>query len=47
MSADQVVVERAKKYQAEHGEASFSVAKRRVLEADRDLANRYTKGDAA
>lgn len=40
-----IVVERAKQYQVEHGEQSFSVAKRRVLEADKELANRYTKGE--
>lgn len=47
MDVSAIVVQRAKKYQVEHGEKNFAVAKRMILEADRDLANRYTKGGQA
>lgn len=43
LNPDDVVVQRTREYMAKHGEKSFSVAKRQVLQADRELANRYTK----
>jgi len=44
--ADEIVVERTREYMAKHGEKDFTTAKRQVLQADLDLANRYTKGEA-
>lgn len=43
---DQIVKERTEKYMLEHGEKNFSVAKRLVLKADRDLAEAYKMGGA-
>lgn len=43
VGADVVVVQRTREYMAKHGEKNFSAAKQVVLQADIDLANRYTK----
>lgn len=44
--ASAIVVDRTRKFMAEHGEKNFGVAKTAVLRADTELANRYTRGEA-
>ena len=45
MDASTIVTERTREYMAKHGEKNFAVAKKVVLSADSELANRYVKGE--